>query len=221
MAPTSSPPLSRERIVAAALELIDRDGLPALSLRALADHLAAGPMSLYRHIDDKADILDGVRARLLDDIRVPPPGEDWRADVLHWATAFRAVMRAHPHAVPLFTNRPTDAYLTARDTAEAALARLEAVGFAPREAALLLRSTVRFVIGFSLTDPHPGCDEPQVPAGLRAGGYPRLAALIEGAGADDERLFHRNLGAILDGFAPRIPDGPPVDRAPGGDTIGA
>ena len=69
--------LSRERIVAAAIELADRDGIDSLSMRKLAQQLGVDPMSLYNHVSDKDDLLDGIVDGLVTQIEPTTDGGDW------------------------------------------------------------------------------------------------------------------------------------------------
>jgi AcrR family transcriptional regulator len=206
-ASTTRPALSRARILRAALALVDRDGLDGLSMRALADELGTRPMSLYRHVSDKADILGGVTAALLGEIAPLAPSGDWRRDLHDWAVGFRAVMRAHPRAVPLFADRPITSYVDGREMAEDGLRMLEDAGIDPVGAARIMRSVARFVVGFSVTDSAGRTEpDPAVSAGLRAEGFPRLAALVDSAGPEEgDELFLLNLGALIDGLALRWP----------------
>jgi TetR/AcrR family transcriptional regulator, tetracycline repressor protein len=206
-APADRPPLSRARILSAALGMIDRDGLDGLSIRALADDLGTRPMSLYRHVRDKADILGGVTAMLLGEIPSLSPSGVWTRDLREWAIGFRAVMRAHPRAVPLFAERPITSYVDGREMAEDGLRMLEEAGVDPLGAARIMRSVARFVVGFSVTDSAAlTAPDPAVSAGLRDEGFRRLAALVDSAGPEDgDELFLLNLGALIDGLALRWP----------------
>jgi TetR/AcrR family transcriptional regulator, tetracycline repressor protein len=103
---TSAPraPLSRERVVGAALALVDRDGLEALSMRRLAAQLGVEAMSLYHHVRDKADVLDGLVAAVLDEMRLPGSGP-WDDRVMEVARELRRVVRAHPNVHTLVVER--------------------------------------------------------------------------------------------------------------------
>ena len=93
-------PLNRERILDAALELADADGLDGLSMRKLAKELGVEAMSLYNHVSNKADILDGLAERVFGQIERPDPALPWQERVRSLAmTMFRA-FRRHP-VVPL------------------------------------------------------------------------------------------------------------------------
>lgn len=223
-------PLGRPLIVAAALDLIDARGLDALSMRALADAVGARPMSLYRHVRGKDDILAGVVALLLERIPPAPEAVGWDEGLRAWARGFRAVARAHPRAVPLLARRPMTSYAAGRSSAEAGLAMLEAAGFDPATASGVVRSVARFVVGFSLAgDTTPADADPALPDALRAEGRPRLAGLVEGA-AEEERagsdaLFDLGLDALIDGLALRVGRGacsvPPGAAPRGGDVAQA
>lgn len=100
------PPLSRQRIVAGAVALLDAAGVDGLTMRSLADRLGSGVMSLYWHVDNKEDVFDLALDAVLA-YRGPEAGEtaDWRADVLHMLEDWRAAMLAHPWAAALLPRR--------------------------------------------------------------------------------------------------------------------
>ena len=90
------PPLTRERIVRAALELVDRSGLDALTMRRLGAALGVEAMSLYKHVPNKRAILDGIRELLIADFAASLPIEPatrWRDDLARFARAYRSVGR--------------------------------------------------------------------------------------------------------------------------------
>lgn len=212
--PASRPALNREAICAAALALIDAEGAQALSIRALASRMGTRPMSLYRHVTDKDDILDGVVALLLDETPRPPGDGSWRPGMRSWALGYRAVLARHPHVVPLMATRAATSYASGRERVEEALTMLERAGMAPADAALVLRAVARFVVGFSLAGAGaPTAFDPATPDALRTAGLPRLARLVEGladgSDPDADGLFVLSLEALLDGLARRVaPDGP-------------
>lgn len=205
----AKPPLDRDRILRAALALADERGLKALSIRTLAARLGTRPMSLYRHVADKRDILDGMMGLMLAEVPAAAPTGDWAADMRAWAVGFRAVARRHRRSFPLFADRPITSYLAGREAAEAGLAMLAGAGFDDRDAARVLRTVIRHVIGDSLGDAapdapgDPAVDPAAVAAGLEREGLPRLAGLVSGAGGDADDLFAFGLDALLDGLALR------------------
>lgn len=100
MAKANRPPhprsLTRERVIEAALELIDRDGAGSLTMRRLADAAGVTPMALYNHVASKQDLLRAVAAHVLDHANFDGGLEDWRAQVEFCFHAFRAVCLRHP-----------------------------------------------------------------------------------------------------------------------------
>ncbi|MEO1268258.1 MAG: TetR/AcrR family transcriptional regulator C-terminal domain-containing protein, partial [Myxococcota bacterium] len=125
--------LSRKKILAAAVQVMDRDGLKTLSMRRLGVELGVEAMSLYRYVANKSALLDGIFETILGELKAPVGSGDWRTDVRHTARQFRAVLEAHPNAVLLFATRPavTPASL---DFVEASLAILIDAGFSPHNA---------------------------------------------------------------------------------------
>ena len=114
------PKFSREQLQTAALEIVDSEGAGALSMRSLAAALGTGPMTLYNHVEDRADldvlVVDAVLAQVK--WRSRKTG-DWQAHVEAIATAFWRAVRAHPHTIPLI--------LTRRSRSEVVLDRSEAL----------------------------------------------------------------------------------------------
>ncbi len=101
---TRRAPLSRDRVIAAALALVDREGLDGLSMRRLAAELGVEAMSLYHHVQDKSDVLDGLVGAVLDEMQLPAGGP-WDERVLQVAHELRRVVRAHPHVHTLVVER--------------------------------------------------------------------------------------------------------------------
>src|SRR5262245_12850180 len=114
--------LSRERVCREALELVDEEGLEALSMRRLGARLGVEAMSLYRHVRNKADLLDALHAAVLGGLEPQVTSDGWRPLLAGMVRALHAQLIAHPHVLPLFTTRPV--------TAPEALATLERVGAA-------------------------------------------------------------------------------------------
>jgi TetR/AcrR family transcriptional regulator, tetracycline repressor protein len=102
--PPARTPLTRERIVRAALALVDEAGLGALTMRRLGAELGVEAMSLYKHVAGKEAILDGIRELLIAEFAAtlpPGPATGWRDDLARFARAYRSVGRAHPEAFAL------------------------------------------------------------------------------------------------------------------------
>ena len=123
--------LTRRRILDTALELVDSEGLKALSMRRLGAALGVEAMSLYHHFPSKGELLDGLVATVLSDVPLPeatPSG--WEDAVRYGFGAFRRILLAHPELFPLIANRPPVQRETLVVVARA-FAILEAAGFEP------------------------------------------------------------------------------------------
>ena len=98
-------PLTRERILRAAVRLADKQGLDALSMRRLATKLKVESMSLYNHVANNDDVLDGMVDLIIGEITPPTSGGDWKTAMRARATSAHAVMLAHPWAPMLVVSR--------------------------------------------------------------------------------------------------------------------
>ncbi|MFM9443610.1 TetR/AcrR family transcriptional regulator [Streptomyces acidiscabies] len=142
----------REEILDAALAIADERGLEAVSMRALADRVGVTPMALYRHVKDKAALLDGMLGRLL--VALPPGAvgqRPWDERLAVLARAVREVTRRHPWAAQLLFSRPavTPDAVRAVDLVYAAL--IEA-GVPEPQVPRLERLVSTFVIGFAASE---------------------------------------------------------------------
>lgn len=100
-------PLSRERVLRAAVALADRSGIGSLTMRRLGQELGVEAMSLYNHVPNKDGILDGIVDLVLGDIDVPGTGTDWKTAMRHRSRSAHAVLLAHPWAAMLIMSRFT------------------------------------------------------------------------------------------------------------------
>ena len=140
--------LSRVRIVDAAVELIDAQGLNAATMPALAKRLGVGTMSLYRHVDDKNDLMNAVAERLLSDVQVPD-GEpsDWEDRVVGYLRCLREVAIAHPALAHILAERG----LTVGpvfDQLELVHTILRSAGFSNTDAVRAFYTMFVYVLGF-------------------------------------------------------------------------
>lgn len=145
------PALTRERVLRAALSLVDRGGIPALSMRSVAAKLGVEAMSLYNHVAGKEDLLQGVADLVLSEIEIPPPGTPWREAMRRRALSARAVFLEHPSSAIVVESctRMTPARLA---YSEAIIGLLMADGFRPTlayRAFLLLDS---YLYGFTMQE---------------------------------------------------------------------
>ena len=97
--------LSLERIVAAAIEIADTEGLAALSMARLAERLGSAPMSLYRHVTSKDELYDFMIDAVGRDPE-PPPADDWRTGLRAWAAGLMELYTRHPWILQLPVSRP-------------------------------------------------------------------------------------------------------------------
>jgi AcrR family transcriptional regulator len=110
MAPPRAP-LTRELVLGAAIDHVDKHGLNALTMRALGQDLGVEAMSIYHHVNGREDLLEGIVEQLVQGIRVPPrtqlgPADGWQAFLQHVAHAVRSLALAHPNLFPLVATRP-------------------------------------------------------------------------------------------------------------------
>lgn len=201
--------LSREKVLAAALSLVDREGVAALSMRKLGAELGVEAMTLYYYVPNKDAVLDGLVDAAVSRVTVEPVGP-WREWTRAFAVAVRRELLAHPALLPLVATRPVLAP-GGLATVERMAAALRDEGFAAIEALQLVNALATFVIGHTLAEAGrtPGHDEPDV-AGtmerLDPGEYPVLVEAVRaGLGTPEEHQerFDRALDALLQGLAPR------------------
>ena len=124
----SRTPLSKERVLLAAVDLADRGGIEALSMRKLGQELGVEAMALYRHVRDKDDLLDGIVDVVVGQIDVPDRDGEWRAALRERVMTARQVMLRHPWAPRVMEERKTvgPAFLAYLD---AVMSTLRAGGF--------------------------------------------------------------------------------------------
>lgn len=148
--PRRAAPLTRERIVDAAVVLLDDLGADGLTMRRLAQHLAVTPTALYWHVRTKDDVLDLAVDRVFGEVGLPDPGDDWRADVRALVRGWRAAMLRHPWA-PGLVGRPMlgPNVLARTEFLQAALVR---GGLAGARLTVLTRVLANYVIGTALTE---------------------------------------------------------------------
>ncbi|MFI9272673.1 TetR/AcrR family transcriptional regulator [Kitasatospora sp. NPDC052896] len=205
MARPRTPLLSRERIVAAALALVDAEGLDALSTRRLATELSVSGPSLYNHFATKDELLDAVVDSVMGEVELGmfDTGAPWRAALHDWARSYRAALAAHPHIVPVLAQGPGRRPNALR-LADAVFGCLVRAGW-PRGQATRIGALMRyFVTGSALGSFAAGFPED---AQLYATEYPHLGEahrLAEHRRAVDEGAFETGLEALLDGLELRF-----------------
>lgn len=135
----------------AALDLIDRDGGGALTMRSLANDLDVEAPSLYKHVSNKEEILDGVCELMYAEVVIDDVGDAWEDRLVAYADGFRQALLRHRNAVPILATRPvaTDGSML---LVEVALAEFARVGFDAETARRLLNVVVATVLGMALSE---------------------------------------------------------------------
>jgi AcrR family transcriptional regulator len=198
------PPLTRARILQAALALADEEGLPALSMRRVAARLGVEAMSLYHHVPNKDAILDGVLDLLIETAKIPTGEvsiEEW---IRGAADAVRNLAREHPRAYPLITARPVPLIDTvAAEPFEAGLAAFARAGYRPARAYAAVQAVMLSLVALALGDRD---DRPARADGLSSRitdlppeRFPHLHA-IEALTPDPEDIWATLLDALVTGL---------------------
>jgi AcrR family transcriptional regulator len=207
-------PLSRERILDAALALADEGGVEAVSMRRLGQVLGVEAMSLYKHVTDKEAILDGIADLVMGDIEVPSPDLDWRTAIRRSAISAHEALRRHPWAGLVLESRlnPGPARLRYLD---AVVGVLRGAGFDTATVARAFMALDSHTYGFTMQElalpfdsaSAPGVAE-EMAARVFADGYPNLAAMAELAMSGAQLLdFEFGLDLLLDGLERLRPAG--------------
>jgi len=145
-------PLTRQRIVHAALRMLDRDGVEGLSMRKLGAALGVEGMALYRHVGNKEKLLEGVTELVLEELEVPAAGSaSWTDAWYAIARSYRQIARSHRGAFPLLALSPLTT--AARfERAQAPLAILRAAGFSEIAAERAFRTLLSYADGYLLRE---------------------------------------------------------------------
>ncbi|MGF6882638.1 AcrR family transcriptional regulator [Nocardia sp. GAS34] len=194
--------LTTDDLAAAALAVIDRDGLSALTMRAVAKELNMATMALYRYVPDRDRLEVLVADRVLNPIEVAlPPELDWRERIATLLDRVRAVVSAHPAALPLTLRHRQNSAATMR-WIEAMLTVLTEAGFTGPDLVIAQRTVVGFLVGHLENHHYASITGPGTAALAHAESYPllaRTAGLASAMSPDDE--FRGGLEIVLRGLA--------------------
>ncbi len=205
---TTRTPLSRARVLQAAVALADEAGLKGFSMRGLAQELGVVPMALYKHVANKEELLDGMVDIVFSEIELPPADLDWRAAMRRRAISTHEALIRHTWAIGMMeSRRPGPANLRNHD---AVMGCLRKAGFAFEMAIHAYSVQDAYIYGFALQEMDTAFENPKS-AGEAAqrrakliGGldeYPYLAeiaAQLPGSGYDNTVEFAWGLDLILD-----------------------
>jgi AcrR family transcriptional regulator len=199
----------RAQLQEAALSIVDKQGLAALSMRTLAAALGTGPMTLYNYVRDRSDLDALVVEAVMSKVRLPRESGDWQADVRAIVEATWRTVRRHPNVIPLALTRRT-LHETTLEWAEALLRALARSGRTGVDLLVAFRTVSGFVMGLAqaqLADPlspHDDGGNPDVKRAeaLAAERFPRLIEIAGAAakvGADRE--FRAGLDIVMAGLS--------------------
>ena len=204
-------PLSRQRLLRGAIAIADAAGIGSLTMRSLAQELGVKPMSLYHHVANKEEILDGIIDVVFSEIELPPDDADWRSAMRHRAISARSALARHPWAIPLMESRTNPGPATLRQH-DSMIGTLRRAGFSMQMNAHAYSLLDSYVYGFALQEANLPFDSPDtVPDGAEAilaqfpsEEYPHLAELatehVLQPGYDYGNEFEFGLDLILDGL---------------------
>lgn len=204
-------PLSRERILRAAMDLADRGGVGSFTMRKLGQALGVEAMSLYNHVANKDNLLDGMVDLVFGEIGLPPEGVDWKTAIRQRAIAARAALSRHPWAIGLMESRSRPGPATLRHH-DAVLGCLLEAGFSIAMAAHAYSVLDSYIYGFALQQaslPFKASEQTvEVVESIReqfpAGAYPHLTEMavqhVLQPGYDYADEFEFGLDLILDGL---------------------
>ena len=201
-------PLSRRRVLEAAVRFADREGLEALSMRKLGAQLGVEAMSLYNHVPNKDALLDGMVEVLLGELEVPSEDGSWEERVREAYRGFRRLARQHPNVFPLLVVRPPDT-MDGVWLVEEFLKTLRGAGFDAVTALYAFRTLSGYAMGYAMAEIRGFAMEP---GGGRAGArtlpeedFPHISGLEEKlSGVDRDAEFEFGLDLILGGLRERL-----------------
>ncbi len=217
--------LTRDRVVAAAMHIMDAEGLDAVTMRRIAREVGVEAMSLYHHVRDKEDLLDGICAMVMREFRYPDEDRPWIEVARDGAREWRRVLREHPNVIALWADRQRPmTELEALMPMEFALRVIARAGIDEREGVLVFNVLGGYIMGvvmmevgamFSAGTTRPGPSGPRavhskLPEEAVAGSLPAetlpclVAALPYLAECDPDEQFEFGLDLLLAGIASRV-----------------
>jgi AcrR family transcriptional regulator len=204
--------LARERVLLAAIDLADTGGVEALTMRRVAQELGVVAMSLYNHVANKDDLLDGMVDLVFGEIGPPPRGADWKTALRQRAFSARTVLARHPWAIGLMGSRSRPRPATVRHH-DAMIGVLWEAGFSVATAAHASSLLDSYLYGFALqqasspvtTSEAVGAAADRLLRQIPTGGLPHRAkpTIRQAAppgGDDDADEFAFGLDLLLDGL---------------------
>jgi AcrR family transcriptional regulator len=210
-------PLSRDRVLRAAVALAGAEGIEALTMRRLGQELGVEAMSLYKHVANKEDLLDGMVDAVFGEIELPQAGIDWRTAMRDRAVSVRGALTRHPWATPLMQSRSRPGSATLRHH-DAVIGTLRAAGFPIALVAHAFSALDSYIYGFALqqralpfeTGEQTAELAQSIMASFPADEYPHLVELtvhhVLRPGYDYGDEFGFGLDLLLDGLERAVHD---------------
>jgi AcrR family transcriptional regulator len=206
-------PLSRDRVLRAAVALADDAGIDAVSMRKLSQELGVVPMALYKHVANKEELLDGMVDVIVDEIDPPDTGSGWKTAVRQRILSARQALLRHPWASRVIESRTTPTPITLAYL-DSMIGMFRAGGLSADLTHHVMHALGSRILGFAqeLFDPSPNLDPQAQAAALRemSARYPHIAEIASGSnhdehsvvgpGCDDQFEFEFSLDLLLDGF---------------------
>jgi len=205
--------LTRERVLRTAVALADERGLKGLTMRSLAKELDVEAMSLYNHVANKGDLLDGMIELVFSEIEPPAAGADWKAELRKRAVSTRTALLRHRWAVGEMEGRTSHGPSNLK-VHDAVLGCLRAAGFSTEMTVHAMSVQDAYIYGFALQQTDMSSQTPEdfaaeaqrqmVAYADTLADYPHLVEVVGGyvakAGYDYDREFHFGFDVILDGL---------------------
>lgn len=208
-------PVTRDRIIRAALSIMDEGGLDAVTMRRIGRELGVEAMSLYNHVQDKEDILDSICDQVMAEFRTPE-ATDWAEAARLGGREYRRLLLAHPNVITLMTDRHKP--FTNVDSLriyEWALELFRSAGLSPPDAVMAFHVFGGFILGYVTMELGPMVGGPQDEEHLRA--HDEMARLVASADlprlmealphlvdCDVEEQFEFGLDLLVEGLRARI-----------------
>lgn len=180
--------LSRDAVLAAAVDLADLGGVGPLTIRRLAEHLGVKPMSIYHHVANKDEILDGMVDAVFAEIVLPPSTDPWRPAIRTRCVSARDALIRHPWAVGMLDSRTNPGPATLAHH-EAVLACFRTNGFSVAMTAHAAAVIDSYTYGFAL-------QQVSLPAGGSGGDFEAIVETVEASLADDAFPYMTELATV-------------------------
>ncbi len=209
-------PLTRDRIIRAALRIMDEEGLEAVTMRRIGRELGVEAMSLYNHVKDKEDILDGITEMVMGEFEFPEDAGHWIEVARAGARAWRRMLKSHPNVMTLLSERKHPmTSIEALRPMEFAFDVLRRSGLSEQETVQAFRSFGGYIFGFVMMEVGnlvagvgggiDAVDPAALAAMLPADRLPRFLELLpELVNCDIEADFEFGLDLLLAGLEARL-----------------